>query len=169
MLIFISGAVRSGKSTFAESFVKNYATEAKYIATSIRIDDEMSDRIVHHQKQRAEGDIKWQTWEQPCNLTELTFHEDDVVLLDCLTILTANELFHDDEDALARIYKGVSHVKTQCKLLIVVSNEVFQEGIPEDEMTREYMYVLGKLHQQLVQDADEAYLVVHGIATKMKG
>jgi adenosylcobinamide kinase / adenosylcobinamide-phosphate guanylyltransferase len=174
MLIFVSGAVRSGKSTFAESLVKQYTTRAQYIATSIRVDDEMDERIAHHREQRTQGEICWQTWEQPRHLHELIFQQKDVVLLDCLTILTANELFYDrenivDEDVFTRIYNGILHITAQCSVLVIVSNEIFYEGIPDDVMTRQYVRLLGKLHQAIVRDADEAYVVKHGIATKMKG
>jgi adenosylcobinamide kinase / adenosylcobinamide-phosphate guanylyltransferase len=172
MLVFISGAVRSGKSTFAEQVVRKYVRkdgQAQYIATSIRMDDEMDERITHHREQRMQGNIRWQTWEQPRNIHELTFRKEDVVLLDCLTILTANELFYHVEDVFNRIYEGITHIKEQCSTLIIVSNEIFSEGLPEGEMTRHYMKLLGKLHQQIVADADEAYVVVHGIARKMKG
>ncbi|KHF30608.1 Bifunctional adenosylcobalamin biosynthesis protein CobP [Anoxybacillus sp. BCO1] len=55
MIVFISGGVRSGKSSFAEQWAKTMveATHSlHYIATAMRTDEEMEARIAHHQKQR---------------------------------------------------------------------------------------------------------------------
>ncbi|XMB85785.1 bifunctional adenosylcobinamide kinase/adenosylcobinamide-phosphate guanylyltransferase [Mycoplasmatota bacterium WC44] len=49
MLSFISGGVRSGKSTFAEKLVKDNCTKRKvYIATAKVTDDEMRKRVLKH-------------------------------------------------------------------------------------------------------------------------
>ncbi|MEK1830789.1 bifunctional adenosylcobinamide kinase/adenosylcobinamide-phosphate guanylyltransferase [Priestia megaterium] len=51
MIIFISGGVRSGKSSAAENIVQTFCTKhAVYIATSRQTDKEMQKRIQLHQK-----------------------------------------------------------------------------------------------------------------------
>lgn len=98
-ILFISGGVRSGKSTFAEELAREYAIEEEanlhYIATSVVIDAEMKERIFLHQKGREKQVLKWTTWEKPVHLGELTceFQKSDILLLDCLTTLVGNELF----------------------------------------------------------------------------
>ncbi|UTW69778.1 bifunctional adenosylcobinamide kinase/adenosylcobinamide-phosphate guanylyltransferase [Anaerobacillus sp. HL2] len=55
-MIFISGGVRSGKSSFAENLAYSYITEKRnkliYIATSKNEDSEMAGRIKKHQQDR---------------------------------------------------------------------------------------------------------------------
>mgnify|MGYP000305088115 CR=1 FL=1 len=100
MLHLVLGGARSGKSSFAESWVISEA-EIKhvtpfYIATAQAFDEEMDDRILHHQKQRANNN--WQLIECPELLTELfesvnkSFDKNDVVLIDCLTLWLTNQL-----------------------------------------------------------------------------
>ena len=53
MLLFISGGVRSGKSTLGEKFANELASGNKiYLATSKAYDEEMKQRIYKHQKDR---------------------------------------------------------------------------------------------------------------------
>ncbi|MBO9128286.1 bifunctional adenosylcobinamide kinase/adenosylcobinamide-phosphate guanylyltransferase [Bacillus sp. 165] len=176
MLIFISGNVRSGKSTFAELLAKQSAGNARlhYIATSRMNDDEMERRIRVHQRSREQDQVDWITWEQPINIHSIVdrISKEDAVLLDCLTLLAANELFkreHLNEiEVYEHILATIRKVVTGCKTLIIVSNEVFREGVPKEEGTFRYMRLLGKLHQQLVREADQAYLVKHGIVLQKK-
>ena len=49
-LIFITGGVRSGKSTFAEKLATEEDIPTVYLATLEPLDLEMKDRIKQHQK-----------------------------------------------------------------------------------------------------------------------
>jgi adenosylcobinamide kinase/adenosylcobinamide-phosphate guanylyltransferase len=174
MLIFISGGARSGKSAFAEQLVLQAAEPGHlhYIATSEITDAEMNNRILHHQKRRTD---EWGTWEQSTKIDELApqFSKKDCVLLDCLTILTANELFqggnrqceHTVRTKLIHSIEQFNHVK----VLVIVSNDLFSGQLPRDEGSFIYMKLLGSLHQEIVRMADCAYQVNHGIPKKMKG
>ncbi|PIP15639.1 MAG: adenosylcobinamide kinase/adenosylcobinamide phosphate guanyltransferase, partial [bacterium (Candidatus Ratteibacteria) CG23_combo_of_CG06-09_8_20_14_all_48_7] len=51
---------------------------------------------------------------------------------------------------------------------IFVSNEVGWGVIPEQTPTREYMEKLAKINRELAQKADEVYLMVAGIANRIK-
>ncbi|MBM7661187.1 adenosylcobinamide kinase/adenosylcobinamide-phosphate guanylyltransferase [Bacillus mesophilus] len=174
MLVFVSGGARSGKSTFAEQLVANVAAPGNlhYIATSEVTDAEMKSRIFHHQERRT-GD--WTTWEQPTNMIELApkFSTDDCILLDCLTILTANELFHGGVIQSAnKVYEKMIHSIKQfhtVKMFVIVSNDLFSDKLPDDEGSLLYMKLLGSLHQEIVRTADYAYQVNYGIPKKMKG
>jgi len=181
MLIFISGGVRSGKSSFAEKIAFDIAGEnaaLHYIATSEPYDVEMIARIKKHQIDRAKGLKKWQTWEQSTLLDQLIpcFDDNDVVLIDCLTTLLGNELFKDgcweDERAVGQLIGRLKETfiayKQTTKATIIVSNEIFHEGIPRDHGSRLYMKQLGKLHQFLSSIADKAYLLESGLPRLMK-
>src|SRR5690625_7013154 len=78
-LIFISGGVRSGKSSFAESYAAQVA-ESKdknlyYLATSVSFDDEMTKRIKHHQATRGKSIYNWQTIEASKDISEAVYKD----------------------------------------------------------------------------------------------
>jgi adenosylcobinamide kinase/adenosylcobinamide-phosphate guanylyltransferase len=174
MLIFVSGGARSGKSMFAEQLVldDDKCSQFHYIATSTVTDPEMKQRISFHRESRGDG---WVTWEQPVNIHEVkdNFLEKDCILLDCLTILTANELFQGGtiHSAKAIYYKILDSIQQlqHVKKLVIVSNDLFSGRVPNDEGTFTYMKLLGSLHQEIVRMADQAYQVNLGIPKRIKG
>ncbi|ASK61854.1 cobinamide kinase [Virgibacillus phasianinus] len=186
-LIFITGGVRSGKSTFAEnyatSFVKGNEGTLRYIATSRPSDREMTSRISIHQLQRLNSGFNWETLEFPFNMAKAAsfVQQSDIVLLDCLTVLLTNELFRDgfseniweQQDYQAKvmqlILEGIDAIRGKAKLLLIVSNEVLNEHITDRSLVQTYGRLLGMLHQELVRMSSEAYLVEAGIPILMKG
>lgn len=183
-LIFVSGGVRSGKSTFAEKLAIRYTKQDQqtlnYIATSYASDEEMENRILRHQQQRSRSEAAWQTFEIPNyfpeNIRQLRI--EGVVLLDCLTVLLANELFatvvseeeitiHSEKVA-RRILDGITLLKEKVSTLIIVSNEI-QYEISDDPYVRTYQQILGQLHQTIVDYSARAYLVELTIPWLMKG
>jgi adenosylcobinamide kinase/adenosylcobinamide-phosphate guanylyltransferase len=181
-LIFITGGVRSGKSSFAERAAVEIA-EANggrlyYIATGVPFDSEMKDRIKRHQQDRGNGTHHWITVEQPISIGELAPHvqDKDILLLDCVTTLLNNELYavgHQwDQLFLDLVYEkiidGIMLLKRQAGTLIVVSNEVLNEPIMGSTLVLIYKRLLGHLHQRLIKESDQAYLVEAGIPVAMK-
>jgi adenosylcobinamide kinase / adenosylcobinamide-phosphate guanylyltransferase len=55
------------------------------------------------------------------------------------------------------------------KAFVIVSNELFSGGVPEDLGTYHFMKMLGWLHQQIVASASVVILVQHGISLLKKG
>lgn len=182
-LIFITGGVRSGKSSFAERLAVETAAKTggrlHYIATGVSFDDEMKIRIRRHREDRQKSGLPWQTWEQPENIGLLAsfFTKEDIILLDCITTLVNNELFFLGErleDSLiegiyGRVVSGIDAIRKNGGLLIAVSNEVLFEPYGDDELLLRYRNLLGKIHQKVVGMADEAYLVEAGVPLLMKG
>ena len=176
-LIFITGGVRSGKSSFAEVYATLCAQlngNLQYIATSTATDGEMAQRIKSHQKQREQSGEAWNTWECPVDLHTIApyFNQSDIVLLDCLTVLLSNEFFRDDEsnqtDIYNKILTGIDAILKQVQTLIIVSNEVLNEPLSSESLTQSYASLLGRLHQHIVQRSSKTYLVEAGIPILMK-
>lgn len=176
-LIFVTGGVRSGKSSFAEKLAIERAKEIggklHYVATSETVDEEMKRRIARHQKERAEGEFPWKTWEQPSDIGKLAayFQKGDVLLLDCLTTLINNELYltnDTEEEIFHRVETGIAALKERCSMLIIVSNEVLFDPAGENKLVLTYWKLIGRLHQKIVKMADEAYLVECGIPIRKK-
>lgn len=67
-----------------------------------------------------------------------------------------------------RLLSGMSFISRQCKHLVVVTNEVFSDGIEYDAGTEVYIKCLGVINQMLVQMADEAVEVVYTVPMIVK-
>ncbi|UZJ79819.1 bifunctional adenosylcobinamide kinase/adenosylcobinamide-phosphate guanylyltransferase [Fictibacillus sp. KU28468] len=187
MMIFITGGVRSGKSSFAEMSAVYHGKNEKplhYIATNEHQDGEMSERIAKHQADRLNSGYSWRAWEQPKNIHELIneYKKKDVILLDCLTNLVSNELFDGwkennnqwrnemfRSEVFRKIMDGLRMIEKSSAALIVVSNEVFQDLPSIDEGTFYFMKMMGELHQQIVSEAHWVYQVELGIPILRKG
>lgn len=184
-ITFITGGVRSGKSSFAEKIAMDMASQTNgtlhYIATAQSTDHEMEQRIKKHRRDRQESGYVWKTWEIENNVGTLSsqFVKKDIILLDCLTTWLSNELFaYETDDIGIELHKkkvfqtildGLLALQENSQHLILVSNEVLHEPIYPSELVMTYCELLGKLHQKLVARAEKAYLVEGGIPLLMKG
>lgn len=183
-LIFISGGVRSGKSSFAEKLAIEYAKQQNkqlnYLACGRASDPEMASRIQHHQETRRTSGLPWKNWECPVDIKGISpaFSKGDVVLLDCLTTLLNNELFQSgssweqvdfQQNVYDTIMAGIDAIQEQSSVLIIVSNEVLNEELHKGELVYTYAKLLGHLHQSIIKQSALAYLVEAGIPLLMKG
>ncbi|MEC5187579.1 adenosylcobinamide kinase/adenosylcobinamide-phosphate guanylyltransferase [Geobacillus thermodenitrificans] len=181
MIVFVSGAVRSGKSEVAEACARSLAHGGRlhYLATAQATDEEMAARIRRHQERRTASGAYWMVWEGPARLEQLaeSLRPSDVVLIDCLTMWLANDLFVGDswrtEEAsfaiAGRLLDDVRSLADACRAVVIVSNELFSGGVPTDPGTFCYMKTLGWLHQQLVAEAAVAAVVECGLVRVKKG
>lgn len=177
MLIFISGGVRSGKSTLGEQLAKELATGRRvYLATSKPYDEEMELRIEKHQKSREKKDFI--TIEKSENISEIVFQKEDTVLMDCLGTLTSNEMFYDytldfnDEFAKKitdKILSDIVKTNQAVQNLIIISNEIFSDGNTYDKATEKYIEVLGKIHIWLAKASQQAIECAYGFHIFHKG
>ncbi len=168
MVIFVIGGSGSGKSEFAENLAvelqRQDAGKLVYIATMEPLDEESKKRIRRHQDMRAGKGFE--TRERYTHLEGLEVRQDEVLLLECLSNLTANEMFSEKcqgRDAGEVIQAGLLHLAEQSRHLIVVGNNVFEDGLNYDGMTREYLRQMARLHQFLGKMADRVVEVVCGV------
>jgi len=185
-LILVSGAVRSGKSAFAEQLALQMETDKPiaYLATAQALDQEMSERIKIHRGSRS-GDV-WQTFEEPYLLKDvllkhhLTYH---TWLLDCITLYISNLLLAQvkrekilDQFVDTKIQKVIAvqineFIDTITKLpvnFIAVTNEVGWGLVPPDPLSRAYRDLLGRVNQKFARAAEEVYLLTMGIPLRLK-
>ncbi|MCZ7909075.1 bifunctional adenosylcobinamide kinase/adenosylcobinamide-phosphate guanylyltransferase [Agrobacterium leguminum] len=166
--VFILGGARSGKSRFAEELAGKSGGSLHYLATGRAWDDEMRDRIVHHQARRGG---EWATHEAPVDIAAVLERLDapeNVVLIDCLTLWLTNLMMEnaDIEAAFAALEAVIVSARAR---LIFVSNEVGLGIVPENRMAREFRDHAGRLHQRIAAIAGEVYFVAAGLPLKMKG
>lgn len=165
--IFITGGVRSGKSAFAEAYVKKYDLPAAYVATSEAFDQEMKERIERHQYDRLQQSTKWQLYEMPYELQAGI--SETIVLFECVTTWLANMIFLKKHDNAVHIFKEwLMGLLQQEKTVIVVSNEVLDAGLTSYTETNTYLQTIGQLHVWLVQISEEAYELDNRIIKQWK-
>lgn len=173
MMIVVTGGSGSGKSAYAEKQILQFGEMPRYyIATMENRDAESQKRVDRHRAMRA--DKKFVTVECPYDLQEIQLEKAGAVLLECMSNLVANELFVKDgmahmEQTVEKIVKGIQRLKAQCRHLVVVTNEVFSDGLQYDEWTGEYIRCLGMVNQHLSELADQVVEVVYTIPVMQKG
>ena len=86
--------------------------------------------------------------------------------------LTANEMYQEKgsgDHCVEEILAGIRHVKEQCRNLIIVTNEIFSDGMDYDEETRRYQKYLGEINVRMASMADLVAEVVYSIPLIHKG
>lgn len=96
-----------------------------------------------------------------------------VALVECMSNLAANEIFQEEEirpyAAVERILKGIKTLSKHLHGLVIVTNNVFEDGIEYDAGTQEYLKALGQINEGLAYMADTVTEVVVGIPVPLKG
>lgn len=199
MVVLVTGGSGSGKSAFAEEYLMRLSTQAAtkyYIATMQPFGEESLARIRRHQRLRAGKGFT--TIEQSRDLTKAAqriaklpnqFQEEavtinrpensvpfirDTALLECMSNLVANEMFEENkirlrDEVTAQILDGIEALNRQLEHLLIVTNNVFEDGISYEETTAEYIEAMGQVNERLAAMADTVIEVVAGIPVVWKG
>ena len=183
-MILITGGSASGKSAFAEDKLLSFGDKKRYyLATMAVWDEECRERIRRHRIKRSGKGFS--TIEKPVDLKDVSLPGGSAALLECVSNLTANELFREElcengqeseetrgagreQKAWERITGGIFNLKEQAEDLVVVTNEVFSDGISYDPGTEQYLRLLGKINCWLADMADEVYEVSCGLPICVK-
>lgn len=134
-------------------------------------------RIARHRHMRR--DKGFDTIECYTRLSGLSATSKDVLLLECMSNLLANEMYlpqgsvwQRDETAMASvaetILKPLEYLRERAGALYVVTNEVFSDGTVYDEETDVYLRLLGYINQQLAGRADGVIEVVCGLPVRIR-
>lgn len=172
MMTLIIGGSGSGKSAFAEDYImKEAGSRQKYYIATMQIFDEEGERKAkRHQKLRSGKGF--QTIEQPREV--LLAAKGSAALLECISNLTANEMFseekkRDRETVIRKITEDIRCLKERLSVLVVVSNNVFEDGICYAKDTMDYLEAMGRINRELAKLADTVIEVVAGIPLTLKG
>ena len=188
MITLVLGGSGSGKSAYAEHLLDG-KTNKYYIATMQVYDAEGEKKVARHRRLRAgKGFV---TIEQPRDIGEVDFSKraqqameppdragqnvterPRCALLECMSNLTANEMYQEKgsgDHCVEEILAGIRHVKEQCRNLIIVTNEIFSDGMDYDEETRRYQKYLGEINVRMASMADLVAEVVYSIPLIHKG
>ena len=202
MLHIVYGGSASGKSSYAESFAMSLQGEGRllYIATmypykwnTTEIDPETMQRIERHRAMRA--DKGFDTVECYRHVEHIVAKRQDVLLLECMSNLLANEMYLEqdsDDGGLAetmsevekagvgmsetlspvskKIVQALVNLSTRVQDVVTVTNDVFSDGgsLTYDESTREYVKNLAEINCALARVAETVTEVVCGIPVIVK-
>ena len=147
MLILVTGGSGSGKSEYAEGIAVSLAERdglpLYYIAAMKPYGEEGKRRVERHRRLRAGKGF--QTVERYVALKGQELPEEGVVLLECLSNLTANEMFEPEgagDGTEEAVLAGVEALSGRSRHLVVVTNDIFSDGITYDEVTGLYQEFL---------------------------
>lgn len=165
MIYLITGGSGSGKSAFAEELIETFQKEKRYyIATMKPYGEETMQKIARHQKMRSEKHFT--SIECYAGLGHAPVPYGSVVLLECMSNLVANEMFETDgakENTVNAVISGVKEIAKKTKELVIVTNEVFSDGVLYGGDMERYLKNLGIINQQLAKMADQVIEVVYSI------
>ena len=173
----ISGGSGSGKSAYAEECIVRMSQGCSryYLATMQVYGEEGRKKVERHREMRKEKGFV--TIEQQTRLEDAVSQIENPgkssVLLECMSNLAANEMFSreqpvDRETVIAKILQGIEVLRKRADPLVIVTNNVFEDGIAYDSATIEYIEALGRVNERLAAEADEVVEVVAGIPQRIK-
>lgn len=174
MIHLITGGSGSGKSAYAEDWLKSRAKSGPllYIATMQPFGEEAKKRIErHHVLRKGKG---FATLECYTDLAQADIPHANGILLECMSNLVANELFREDgrlndrKETREKILQGVLHLTGTTDVLAIVTNEVTADLQDYSEETKIYQSLLGEINQELAKLADIVTEVVYGIPVVVK-
>ena len=166
MIVLVTGGSGCGKSTWAEKLVNTLPRENRiYIATMQVYDEESVRRVARHRAQRANKGFT--TVECEKNLAAAEIPDGSIVLLEDLVNLTANEMF-DGGDA-ERVVPALHALAEKCRHLVMVTNDVFSDGIAYAESTQMYLQKLAQINAAAAEMADCVAEVVYSVPVCVKG
>lgn len=175
MITVVTGGSGSGKSVYAESCViinRKSGDTCFYIATMQPYGEEGRKRVKRHRMQReGKGFVTIECY-QNLNQCERQI-ENGIALLECMSNLVANEMFGNTTkqsqlELEKQIVGQIERLADASKHLIIVTNEVFSDGIRYEPETMDYIRLLGRINQAIVQMADEVIEVVYSIPVYLK-
>jgi adenosylcobinamide kinase/adenosylcobinamide-phosphate guanylyltransferase len=173
---FLIGGARSGKSSLAAKWARERSQNVCCIVTATICDDEMAARIDKHRRERPQH---WRVREEPVRLGAALReegHTGDLLLVDCLTLWTANCLWpaaaanpeadlpgwHAERDAF------LDRLRVAPGEVIIVSNEVGTGLVPENAAARQFRDEQGRLNQLVAAACDAVFLVTAGLGLRLK-
>lgn len=168
MMVTVIGESGSGKSEYAENLIMELASgntfnkKMYYIATMKPFGEEAKERIKrHHKLRKGKG---FTTVECYKNIENCGLKKGSNVLLECMSNLIANEMFDNNLDKESVYYKvcaGIDKLKDNMANIVVVTNDVFEDGIIYDKETMEYIELFGMVNRYLAGISNKVTEVIY--------
>lgn len=173
MLVLVTGGAASGKSELAEKIICRLSAGKPmlYVAAMENKGEEAKRRIARHRALRAGKGFT--TLEHTKRFDQMAVPADyEGALFECMSNALANEMFSPEGAGgnwKQSILSGIDRLCTACAHVVIVTNDIFTDGVTYDKWTMRYLYALGELNQLLAQRADCVVESVFGIPVIRKG
>ncbi|KGG12430.1 MULTISPECIES: bifunctional adenosylcobinamide kinase/adenosylcobinamide-phosphate guanylyltransferase [Prochlorococcus] len=166
-VVHVTGPARSGKSRFAENFLKNLDKVA-YIATYPKIEDdiEWKLRIEKHKKRRPKD---WLLFENYNDINDILLNENGQYnfLIDSLGGIVFSCLDRDAKYWEKITCQFMELIFSYQKLIIIVSEQVGWGISPPSKEGNLFRDRLGSLSESISSKAEDNWLVVNGRALNL--
>jgi len=167
-IVLVGGGARSGKSRHALALARERGGRLAFIATAHAGDEEMAARILKHKQDRG---IDFDTIEEPLALTgvlKVAVQSFDAIIVDCLTLWLSNLMLDDHPDIEAETAQMLEAAGHDGPRVILVTNEVGAGIVPDNELSRTFRDLAGRMNQAAAAAASEVFLMVFGCALRVK-
>lgn len=184
MMELVIGGSGSGKSAYAETAIcREHCRSLEedkdaflyYIADMIPYGAETEKKIAHHREMRAGKGFQTLEWyyglAEHISAPDAPPLEGTSVLLECISNLTANEMYEPKAAKIAAaeaVIRGVQMLHERCRNLVVVTNDVFRESGSDSEEMVLYKKNLARINRALAEEADRVTEVVSGIPIQIR-
>ncbi len=168
--LLVTGASRSGKSSFAISWAQAREAPRLFLATAKAMDPEMAERIRRHRQERGPG---WVTLEEPLEVEKALLSppaQVNTVVLDCVTLWLNNLIMEKlgDQEIKARAQGLCEALAMSQRAVAIVTNEVGWGIVPDNHLGRRFRDLAGLINQMLARAADQVILMVAGLPVVLK-
>jgi adenosylcobinamide kinase/adenosylcobinamide-phosphate guanylyltransferase len=179
----ILGGQASGKTARAESLAAAWLAlspghRAVYIATARAWDEEMRERIAHHQRRRAQRVPRMATVEEPSELAHAIGRHsraDTLIVVDCLTLWLTARLMPavpgaDADPVPHPVGATFATALAACAgPIVLISNEVGLGMPPMGRDVRTFIEALGGLNREAASACERVTLMSAGVPLTLKG
>lgn len=193
MVFFITGGNDNGKSEYAEDLVIKLSPGGRsagytriYLATMGARDEESLKRIKKHIFRRK--DMEYITIEKSFDVGSIDITNIDIangsvknvnedkggkriLLIEDIPNLLAGEMFKGTSfypDVADKITADIMKLISACEHTVIVTNEVFSDGMIYDEYTTTYLREFGTINRRLAGYSDKVVELVCGIPLIIK-
>ena len=170
MELLLTGGSACGKSNLGEKLLERTSGEHIYIATMIPYGQDGQAKVERHIKQRQDKDFI--VLEKYTDLRSLSIPVGSSVLLECICNLTANEMFEKGgagENTVSAVLEGMQHIREPAENIIVITNEVGNDGGTYDAPVLDYIDKMGAINNALAANFENVYEMCCGIPIRIKG
>ena len=176
-MILITGGSASGKSEYAERRAVQLPGPRVYLAAMEVYGEEGEARVRKHRAMREGKGFR--TVEQTRDIAQVfargAVTEKDVVLLEDLSNLAANEMFLPDgrvrgeQETEELLVREVLSLSACCRELIVVGNLLGGDGAFLEDLSLRYLRAFSRAQNRIAAEASEVGIVRSGCPVILKG
>lgn len=176
MTVLILGGSKSGKSDYAQQVALRLANGGRhyYVATMMPTSCDADSAIIRSHLQRRAG-MDFETIEQGKDILSAVREPDAAYLLDSVSTLLTNALYpaengyQPDEIAAIRCGEDLIAFLRSVRNAVIVSDDLFRDGVRYDGHTEVFRRHLGAIHRRLAEECDVVIEMVFGRPVIHKG